>query len=140
MTLSDENRPTSETAVKRPWAGFIITGLVAAFLLMDAVVKFIQPAGIEENVLPLGYTMQQMVPVGIILLCCLAIYLIPQTAVLGAILLTGYLGGAVATHLRIGSPLFSSTLFPIYIGIFVWLGIFLRDKRLRELIPFRSSN
>ncbi|MBX3243400.1 MAG: DoxX family protein [Acidobacteria bacterium] len=125
------------TKTGRPWAGYIVTGLVTAFLLMDAVVKFIQPAGIEENVLPLGYTMEQMIPVGIILLICLVIYLIPQTSILGAILLTGYLGGAVATHFRVGSPLFSHTLFPVYIGVLVWLGIFLREPRLRSIIPFR---
>ena len=125
------------TKTGRPWAGYIVTGLVTAFLLMDAVVKFIQPAGIEENVLPLGYTMEQMIPVGIILLVCLVIYLIPQTSILGAILLTGYLGGAVATHFRVGSPLFSHTLFPVYIGVLVWLGIFLREPRLRSIIPFR---
>lgn len=131
-----ENENTNNVT-GRPWAGYIVTGLVAAFLLMDGVVKFIQPAGIEENVLPLGYTMEQMIPVGVILLVCLATYLIPQTAVLGAILLTGYLGGAVATHFRIGSPLFTHMLFPVYIGILVWLGLFLREPRLRSIVPFR---
>ncbi|MBX3288508.1 MAG: DoxX family protein [Acidobacteria bacterium] len=131
-----ENENTNN-GTRRPWAGYIVTGLVAAFLLMDSVVKFIQPAGIEENVLPLGYTMEQMIPVGIILLVGLAIYLIPQTSVLGAILLTGYLGGAVATHFRVGSPLFTHMLFPVYIGILVWLGLFLREPRLRSIVPFR---
>lgn len=133
MTESENTAPK----VSKPWAGYIITGIVTAFLLMDAVVKFIQPSGIEENVLPLGYTMEQMIPVGIVLLACLIIYLIPQTAVLGAILLTGYLGGAVATHFRVGSPVFSHLLFPVYIGILVWIGIFLREPRLRSLFPFR---
>lgn len=129
---------TPNTTTKRPWAGYIITGLVAAFLLMDAVIKFVMPAGAETAVLPLGYTLDQMIPVGIVLLVCTAVYLIPQTAVFGAILLTGYLGGAVATHFRVGSPLFSSTLFPIYMGILVWLGIYLREPRLRALVPFRK--
>ena len=137
MTDTHEIGTGNEIGRKRPWAGYIVTGLVAAFLLMDSVVKFIQPAGIEENVLPLGYTMEQMIPVGVILLVCLATYLIPQTAVLGAILLTGYLGGAVATHFRIGSPLFTHMLFPVYIGILVWLGLFLREPRLRSIVPFR---
>ncbi len=137
MTDTPEIGTGNEIGRKRPWAGYIVTGLVAAFLLMDGVIKFIMPPGTETAVLPLGYSLDQMIPVGVILLTCLAVYLIPQTSVLGAILLTGYLGGAVATHFRVGSPLFTHMLFPVYIGILVWLGLFLREPRLRSLIPFR---
>jgi hypothetical protein len=79
----------------------------------------------------------QIITIGVILLVCTILYLIPQTAVLGAILLTGYLGGAVATNFRVQAPLFSNVLFPVYLGIFVWLGLYLRDARIRELLPFR---
>jgi hypothetical protein len=76
-------------------------------------------------------------PIGVILLSCVVAYVIPSTSVLGAVLLTGYLGGAVATHVRVGNPLFSHTLFPIYVALFVWGGLFLRDARLRALFPWR---
>ncbi len=123
---------------KWPWAGYIISGLMALFFLMDAVGKFIRPQAVVTATVELGYPESLILPIGIILLVCTILYLIPQTAVLGAILLTGYLGGAVATHVRIGNPLFTHILMPVFFGILVWLGLYLRDKRLRELIPFRS--
>lgn len=125
---------------KRPWVGYIISGLAALFLLMDAAGKFIKPDIVVSRTVGLGYVESQIVPIGIILLVCTIFYLIPQTAALGAILLTGYLGGAVATNFRVQAPLFSNVLFPVYIGIFVWLGLYLRDSRLRELIPIRRSS
>lgn len=123
---------------KRPWAGYIITALPALFLLMDAVMKFVKPEPVVETTVGLGYPEHLIVPLGAILLISLVLYLIPRTAVLGAILLTGYLGGAVATHVRVDSPLFSHTLFPVYIGVFIWLGLYLREQKLRQLVPFRS--
>jgi len=86
----------------------------------------------------LGYPEGTIVPLGIVLLICTVLYAIPQTSVLGAMLLTGYLGGAVATHVRVGDPLFTHVLFPVYMGILVWLGIYLRDVRLRGLAPVRT--
>jgi hypothetical protein len=86
----------------------------------------------------LGWPAGLAVPLGAILLICLIFYVIPKTSVLGAILLTGYLGGAVATHFRINDPLFSHILFPTYLGLFLWGGLYLREPRLRELIPLRS--
>ena len=91
----------------------------------------------RETTEQLGWPATSIVPLGIVLLVCTALYAVPPTSVLGAILLTGYLGGTVATHARIGSPLFSSLLFGVYLGVMLWGGLYLRDDRLRALIPFR---
>ena len=124
---------------RRPWAGYIVSGLPVLFLLMDAVGKFVKPQAVIDGTLELGYQESVIVPLGIILLICIILYLVPQTAVLGAILLTGYLGGAVATHVRIGNPLFTHILFPTYLGIMIWGGLVLRDPHLRALLPLRRS-
>lgn len=123
---------------KRPWAGYIITALPALFLLMDAVMKFVKPEVVVETTVELGYPEHLIVPIGAILSISLVLYLIPKTAVLGAVLLTGYLGGAVATHVRVDSPLFSHILFPVYLGILIWLGLYLREQKLKQLLPIRS--
>jgi hypothetical protein len=125
-------------ATKRPWAGYIITTIPALFLALDAVMKFLKPEPVVETTVGLGYPEHLIVPIGAILLISLVLYLIPTTAVLGAVLLTGYLGGAVATNFRVESPIFTHTLFPVYIGIFIWLGLYLREARLRALLPLRS--
>lgn len=122
----------------KPWAGYFISGLPVLFLLFDALGKFIRPEPVVAGTLELGYRESSILPIGIILLVCTVLYVIPRTAVLGAILLTGYLGGAVATHVRVGSPLFTHMLFPVYIGVFLWLGLYLRDSRLRQLVPIRT--
>ena len=121
----------------RLWAGRIIGGLPALFLLVDAIMKLIKPAVVVEATVGLGYPEGVIVPLGIVLLASTVLYLIPRTAILGAILLTGYLGGAVATHVRVGAGLFSS-LFPFVFGVLLWGGLYLRDDRLRRLIPLRS--
>ncbi|MEP7214282.1 MAG: DoxX family protein [Acidobacteriota bacterium] len=125
---------------KRPWAGYVVTSVPILFLLMDAVGKFVKPDAVVTGTVELGYQESVIVPLGIVLLLSLIIYVVPKTSVLGAILLTGYLGGAVATHVRIGNPLATHILFPVYIGIFVWLGLYLRDPRVRELLPLRVTN
>jgi hypothetical protein len=119
-------------------AGRVFTGLAAAFLLMDASMKVfaLQPA--VEGTTALGYSAGTVVPLGIIQSICLLAFLVPGTAVLGAVLLTGYLGGAVATHVRMASPLLSHTLFPVYLGVLVWAGLWLRDDRVRALLPLRN--
>lgn len=127
------------TKTRRPWAGYVISGLPSLFLLVDAIGKFVKPAPVVEGTLALGFPENVILPLGIILLISTVLYLIPQTSVLGAILLTGYLGGAVATHVRIGNPLLTHTLFPVYLGVLIWLGLYLRDVRLRALVPLRSS-
>ena len=119
------------------WAARIITGLVALFLLMDGVMKLVKPAFVVEETMRLGYPERVIVPIGIVLIVCTILYLVPKTAVLGAILLTGYLGGAVATHVRAGEPVFS-VVFAIVFGVLVWLGLYLRNPTLRLLIPFSS--
>ncbi len=119
----------------RPWPAYIISGLPVLFLLLDAIGKLFKPDAVVKGTVDLGYPETVIVPLGILLLVCTLIYAFPRTAVLGAILLTGYLGGTVATHVRIGNPLFTHTLFGVYLGIMLWLGLYLRDRRLRELVP-----
>lgn len=108
------------------------------FLLMDGVMKLVKPKPVLRATVQLGYPESVIFGLGIVLLVCVILYVIPRTAVLGAILLTGYLGGAVATHVRVGDPLFSHILFPVYVAILVWGGLYLREERLRALIPLRS--
>ncbi len=123
---------------KRVWIGRVLSGLVVLFLIPDGIIKFIKPAPVVDAFEHLGWPLSLANVLGIVLLLCTAVYVLPRTSVLGAILLTGYLGGAVATHLRAGDPLFSHVLFPTYLGVVLWLGLYLRDSRLRALIPLRG--
>jgi hypothetical protein len=123
---------------KALWGGRIISGLVTAFMIFDGVIHIMKPAPVVQAFAQLGFPIRLAVPLGVMSLTCVALYAIPQTSVLGAILLTGYLGGAVAIQLPTGNPFFGEVIFPVYIGVFVWGGIFLRDERVRKLIPFRS--
>jgi hypothetical protein len=117
-----------------------MSALVIAFLALDVAFKFVKPAPgpVVETFAHLGWSLSLAPVLGTILLVSTAFYVIPNTSVLGAILLTGYLGGAVATHLRAGDPLFSHILFPTYLGVLLWGGLYLRDDRLRALIPLRG--
>jgi DoxX-like protein len=119
--------------------GRVLSGLAIAFLLFDTVIKLARLAPAVQGTTQLGYPAHLVLGIGIIELVCLALYVIPQTSVLGAILLTGYLGGAVATHVRVESPVFSHILFPVYVGLMIWGGLYLRDERLRALIPLRRE-
>jgi hypothetical protein len=121
------------------WTGHILSILSILFFLMDAVMKLLKPAFVVDATVKLGYQEGIIQGLGIALLICTILYAIPGTSVLGAILLTGYLGGAVASNLRVGSPLFSNVLFPVYFALLLWGGLYLRDKRLRALIPLRRS-
>jgi len=123
---------------KKPWAGYIVSGLPVLFLLFDSLGKFLKPAPVVEGTLQLGYPESVIIPLGVVLLASTILYIFPRTSVLGAILLTGYLGGAVATHVRVGNPMFSHVLFPVYLGILLWLGLYLRDRRLKSLLPIRN--
>ena len=127
---------TAHVSKKRLWTGRIISALPALFLLMDGVMKLVKPAPVVEATVRLGYPESVILGLGIVLLACTVLYLIPSTSVLGAILLTGYLGGAVATHVRVGEGLFP-VFFPVIVGVLIWLGLYLRDDRLRALIPLR---
>jgi DoxX-like family len=120
------------------WTGRVLSGLGVAFLVMDAVMKLMKVQPVLDTFPKVGWPISLVTPLGIILLVCTTIYVVPQTSVLGAVLLTGYLGGAVATHLRVGDPLFSHVLFPTYIALLLWGGLFLREQRLRALLPLRS--
>jgi len=121
----------------RLWTGRIISALVVLFLLFDSITKVMRVRAVMEASAQLGYPANTIFTIGIILLVCTVFYIIPQTAVLGAILPTGYLGGAVAANLRIGTSMFN-TLFPIVFAALAWTGIFLRESRLGALIPFRT--
>ena len=134
--MMNSEKPTKTGIV----AGSILTGLVASFLIFDAVLKVLRLAPAVQGTTELGYPAGTVLWIGVIELVCLVLYLIPRTSVLGALLLTGYLGGAIATHVRVGSPLLSHTLFPIYVSLMVWGGLYLRETRLRELIPFRRQD
>ncbi len=122
----------------RLWGGRIMSWLPALFLLIDGVMKLFKPAVVVEATVKLGYPENTILPIGIVLTVCTILYLIPRTAVLGAILLTGYLGGAVATHVRVGEGLFPVS-FPIIFGVLLWGGLYLRNNRLRSLIPINQE-
>ena len=115
-------------------AGRILSGLAALFLTFDAVVKVLALPMAVEGTVQLGYPESIIVPLGLIQIVFLIAYLVPRTSVLGAVLWTGYLGGAVATHVRLGNPLFTYTLTPIYVAAFIWAGLWLRDRRVRALL------
>src|SRR4030095_4118326 len=119
------------------WTGWIMSALPALFLLLDGVMKLFKPEFVVKATVQLGYPENVIVVLGLVLSICTVLYLIPRTAVLGAILLTGYLGGAVATHVRVSAGWFE-ILFPVAFGVLLWGGLFLRDARLRSLIPLRS--
>jgi hypothetical protein len=134
----DARDTTSPAGKKTLVTGHILTALVALFLLFDATIKVLVLAPAVQGTTELGYPAHTVFWIGAIEFLCLALFLAPRTSILGAILLTGYLGGAIATHVRVGSPLPSHTLFPIYVAVLLWGGLYLREPRLRDLVPFRS--
>ena len=140
--MAIDTQPTTETRSAAPsnaalWAGRVLSGLVGGFLLLDGIAKLFKPDVVVEGTVRLGYPENVIVPLGIVLSACAVLYLIPRTAVLGAILLTGYLGGAVATHVRVADGAFS-IVFGVAFGVLVWLGLYLREPRLRALAPLRQ--
>lgn len=124
---------------KALWAGRVLSGLAVLFLGADATGKLLQVPDVVEGTTILGYSASVILPLGVLQLVCLTFYVIPRTAVLGAVLWTGYLGGAIATHVRVGNPLFSHTLFPIYVAALLWGGLWLRDRRIRAVLPLRRE-
>jgi DoxX-like family len=137
-TIHTGESATAPVSNGRLWAGRVASTLAGLFLLMDGVMKLIKPEPVVKATVELGYPESVILGLGIVLLVCVILYLIPRTSVLGAILLTGYLGGAVATHVRVGNPFFTHTLFPVYVAVLVWGGLYLRDRRLGRLIPLRG--
>jgi hypothetical protein len=135
LTIAQE-APTARPAL---WLSRVLSGLVIVFLLFDGAIKLVPWPVVTETMDRIGYGSSENLArsLGVITIACTVLYAIPPTSILGAILLTGYLGGAMASHLRIGSPLFSHTLFGFYLGLMLWGGLWLRDRRLRKLIPLR---
>ena len=129
---------TKKVSKKLIWAGRVISALPVLFLLMDGIMKLVKPPVVVEATIRLGYRVSTILGIGIVLLVCTVVYVIPRTSIFGAILLTGYLGGAVATHVRVGEGLFP-ILFPVILGLLLWGGIYLRDERLRALVPIRRG-
>jgi hypothetical protein len=114
--------------------GRVLSGLGTAFLAMDAAMKLLSVPAAVEGTAQLGYPTSVLFGLGVVQAICLVLYLIPRTAVLGAVLWTGYLGGAIATHVRVGSPLFTHVLFPVYVAALLWGGLWLRDRRVRNMV------
>jgi DoxX-like protein len=143
---ADQNRSTISVASpaaatdnaafsrKSIWTGRVLTGLAAAFLAFDATLKLVMVPEAVAGTAELGWPTNVIQGLGVLQLVLLALYLVPRTAVLGAVLWTGYLGGAIATHLRVGHPWLSHTLFPIYVAVLIWGGLALRDRRARGLL------
>jgi hypothetical protein len=144
VQTADEIMPTFAEAgpVSRParWLGRILSGVVILFMLFDGAIKLVPWPMVTATMDRIGYGSSESLArsLGAISLVCTVLYAIPPTSILGAILLTGYLGGAMASHVRIDSPLFSHILFGFYLGVMVWGGVWLRDGRLRALMPLRS--
>jgi hypothetical protein len=136
MSTIAEAAPVSRPAL---WLGRVLSGLVIVFMLFDGAIKLVPWPVVTETMDRIGYGSSETLArtLGVITMACTLLYAIPPTSIVGAILLTGYLGGAMASHLRIGSPLLSHTLFGLYLGLMVWGGLWLRDRNLRTLIPFR---
>lgn len=127
----------TESSSATVWTARILRGLAVLFLTFDTVIKLVQAAPAVQGTTELGYAASLVLPIGLIELVCLVLYLLPPTTVLGAVLFTGYLGGAIATHVRLGNPLFSHVLFPVYIALLLWGGLYLQEPRLRALFPFK---
>jgi DoxX-like family len=121
-------------SAKRCWIGRVLTAIPVLFLIFDFSIKIAHVQPVTDAFARLGIPDHLAVTVGVLELICLAIYLLPRTALLGAVLLTGFLGGAIMLHVRVGDPLFSHILFPVYIGALLWIGLYLRDPRLRALL------
>ena len=135
--LVDEPRAPAAAGKRMRHAGWALGVLAMLFLAFDATMKLLQLPVAIEGTTSLGYPAQVVFGLGVVQLLCLVVYAIPRTAIFGAILWTGYLGGAIATHVRIDNPLFSHVLFPVYVALMLWGALWLRDPALRALVPFR---
>ncbi|MGJ4897465.1 MULTISPECIES: DoxX family protein [unclassified Bradyrhizobium] len=134
MTTITLEEPVSRAEL---WSGRILSGLVTLFLLFDGAIKLVPLSVVTQTLDQMGYGASDGTAraLGLITIVCTVLYALPATSFVGAILLTGYLGGAIASHVRIGSPLFSHVLFGLYLGLMLWGGLWLRDRRLRALLP-----
>jgi hypothetical protein len=125
---------TAAPRVSAARVGLVLSAVTTAFLLFDALIHILNIEPVADAMRELGYPAGSAVAIGVLELACLALYVVPRTSVLGALLLTGYLGGAVSAHVRIESPLLSTTLFPVYLGIALWTGLYLRNAALRAAV------
>lgn len=124
-----------KTVSKKPlWTGRVLSGLAVLFLIVDGAMKLAKPAVVVDATRQLGYPESEIAGIGILLLACTLLYIFPRTSILGAVLLTGYFGGAIASQLRVGNPLFNLA-FPVILGVLIWGGLWLRDIRVRALLP-----
>jgi hypothetical protein len=135
MASAIEGAPASKKLI---WTGRILSGITVAFLLFDGIIKLMLIQPVVDSFAELGYPVSQAFGIGVLGIVCAVLYALPRTAILGAILLTGMLGGAIATHVRVGDPIFSHVLFGVYLGLIAWGGLYLRDARLRSMIPLRA--
>jgi hypothetical protein len=138
LVFAKQTAPAIPVSKARLWTGRILTALTVLFMLFDAVGKFMMPHQVVEAFARLGFPLSFGVPLGIVLTVSTVLYAIPRTSVLGVVLLTGYLGGAIAIQMRAGSPLFE-TIFPAIFGVIAWAGIYLRDAQVGALLPLRSA-
>jgi len=137
MNTENNTRPV-QLSKARLWTGWILTALPALMLLMGGIMDLMKPDFVVKTTVEMGYPEGVITGLGVVVLICVILYLIPNTAILGAVLLTGYLGGAVATHVRHGDPFFANVLAPVYFAIVVWAGVYLREPRLSALVPLRK--
>jgi hypothetical protein len=142
-TLEKRSMPadtgTTSPSKKALWTGRILSGLAVLFLVWDGTIKVIVLDVVAESFIRLGYPVNVSVAIGVLELVCVALYIVPRTSLFGAVLLTGFLGGAIATHLRVGDPLFTHVLFPTYVGLLIWAGLALRDVRVRAVARLGSA-
>ena len=136
--MSTNAQPIASHSKTMRSVGWVLSGLTILFMLFDGISKLAMEHHVVEATAQIGYPIDVIRPLGIILLVCTILYAIPRTAIFGAVLLTGYLGGAVASKVRIEDPIFGSVLFGVYLGILAWGGLYLRDERLRTLVPLRK--
>lgn len=138
MTTVNSTLTAEPISKARIWTSRIMGGIVILFMLFDSVFKFIKPAEVVQGTVELGYAEHHLPVIGILGLLSIVLYAIPRTSLLGVVLLTGYFGGAIATHIRLDNPLFSHVLFPVYLAILAWGALWLKDEKVRQLIPFKK--
>jgi hypothetical protein len=136
MTTKSQTMTATKPTI---WIGWVMSSMVVVFLLFDSTTKLMMITPVVDATVGIGYPVDVIRPLGIVCLGCAILYAIPRTSILGAILLTGFLGGAVASKVRLEEPLFSQVLFGVYVGVLAWGGLYLRDYRLRALIPLRRG-
>ena len=139
MTVQSIAAPSMAATPKAMlWSGRALSALFVMFMVFDITIKFMALPVVAQTMATIGWTPDRAAAIAPVELLALLLYVFPRTSVVGAILMTGVMGGAVATHMRIGSPLFSHILFGVYLGLFAWGGLWLRDPRLRTILPWRT--